>query len=174
MKKGLLIVERDGEEKIKLLENRLKEHMGAKESFLGEECVQWLLEPKRPESPGELVFRKGKGQRRLPLKRILYLEKQLRKVTVVLEEGENVSFYSEMQPVMEQLKRDFCQCHKSYAVNLNKVISLDEEGFRMKNGDLVPVSQRCRQEARFRYEEFQEEKNIEKLRFSKTFSCFEL
>ena len=71
MKKGLLIVERDGEEKIKLLENRLKEHMGAKESFLGEECVQWLLEPKRPESPGELVFRKGKGQRRLRLKRIL-------------------------------------------------------------------------------------------------------
>jgi len=168
--KGLLIVGKDGEKKIAMLENHLKGNMGAKEYPLeGNVCLSWPQ-----EQPKTLAFQKGKRRWRLPVEEILYLEKRLRKVEIVLEGGKTVSFYSGMQAVMDQLGDDFCQCHKSYAVNLRKVVTLEEEGFRMMGGALVPVSQRRRKETRWRYEEFQEQKSIEKLRFSKTFSCFEI
>lgn len=168
--KGLLIVGKDGEKKIAMLEKQLRGDLGAKEYLPeGETCFSRLW-----EQPKTLVFQKGKRQRRLPAQEILYLEKQLRKIRVVMEGGRTVSFYSGMQAVMDQLDDDFCQCHKSYAVNLRKVVTLEEEGFRMAGGALVPVSQRRRKETRWRYEEFQEQRDIEKLRFSKTFSCFEL
>ncbi|MBO4991256.1 MAG: LytTR family transcriptional regulator [Firmicutes bacterium] len=166
--KGFVIIGNDGETKMKLLENQLKEDLGAREYVPRE---GGFFPADRSEV---LSFRKGNRERHLSADRIVYLEKQLRKMIVALEGGGHVSFYGSMEEAMEQLADRFCRCHKSYAVNLEKVVTLEEGGFRMKDGSFVPVSQRRRREVRWRYEEFQEQKNIEKLRFPKTFSCFEL
>lgn len=168
--RGLLIVGKDGEKRLAMLEKKLRKDLGAKECL----SQEGLFCHCRQNQPKTLVFQKGGRKRRLSAEQILYLEKRLRKVEAVLEGGKTISFYSGMKEVMEQLDEHFCQCHKSYAVNLKKVETLEKEGFRMTGGTVVPISQRKRKESRWRYEEFQEEKNLEKLRFFETFSCLEI
>ncbi len=167
--KGILII-CSGNERGKLwrLENRLRQELGM------EAQQQRLRITALPQEEKCICVHAGRRRRMLALSQILYLEKQLRKVIAVREQQESVSFYSRMEEVLSQLHCGFCHCHKSYVVNLQKVISLDSNGFHMADGALIPVGQR-RQSAVYRqYDEFLTKKSPRGYRADEIFSCFEI
>jgi len=51
---------------------------------------------------------------------------------------------------------------------------MSETMFYMVNGAEVPIGQRRLGEVRVRYENYRDQKNLEKLRFFESFSCFEM
>ena len=47
--------------------------------------------------------------------------------------------------LIEQLKPDFCICHKSFAVNINAIHTLSHAGIELSDGTHLPVSRNCYQ-----------------------------
>ena len=93
----------------------------------------------------------------LKLSRILYFENRLHRVYIVLKSGEVLSVHQKLNEIQEELKAQtyFIRCHQSYIVNLNHVEALENAGFVMTNGDLVPVSRNFYKECKHVFYHFQ-------------------
>ena len=169
MKKGILIVGEENDYKLMQLEEYLAEYLRRREYPLEDE--RFWMEKREAEV---LAFRKNGLDRRLSTDWIVYLEKEMRKIYLYFEKRDRLMFYSGMDEVVDQLGNNFCQCHKSYVVNMDKVEEMRDTCFVMSNGAVVPIGQRRRHDVACRYEAYQEQKNIEKQRFFESFSCFEI
>lgn len=78
----------------------------------------------------------------LPLDRVVWFENRLHRVFVTLADGEVLSIHhklSQLQQILEEHSR-FLRCHQSYLVNLGFVEKLEESCFRMKDGQIIPIS----------------------------------
>lgn len=73
---------------------------------------------------------------------ICYMEKEGRVIRIFLENGENYLFYGKFEEVLPALGPGFCQCHKSYVVNLEKVREVKRYVLSMACGETLPVSQK--------------------------------
>ena len=169
MKKGILIVGDENEIGMKLLEQQLSERLKRRDYPVEGEYF-WPGE----KETGVFRFRQKGHERVLSTDWILYLEKDMRRIFVHLENGGKISFYGRMEEVLEQLGKRFCQCHKSYVVNLDKVLGMTETSFHLKGGAEIPIGQRRHGKVSLCYKEHKEQKNLEKLRFFESFSCFEM
>ena len=169
MKRGILIVGDDNEPGMQALEQQLAVQLRRREYPVEKEYF-W---PGRGE-PNVFTFHQRGHERKLSTDWILYFEKDKRRIFLYLENGVKISFYDGMDEVLKQLGRNFCQCHKSYVVNMDKVTEMSETMFRMCNGKEVPIGQRRLGEVRARFEAHRDQKNLEKLRFFESFSCFEM
>lgn len=78
---------------------------------------------------------------------LLYMESRGRVIRIVTDE-EILETYSKIDSFSYQLDKRFCQCHKSYLVNMERVKRFCGDSFLMENGDSVPVSQSRRKEVR--------------------------
>ena len=67
----------------------------------------------------------------LPLKQILYFEKEKRKILVYTIDGKCHEYYGKMDELMSQLNNSFVRCHNSYVVNIGKIMGMDREKFIM-------------------------------------------
>ncbi|QIB69103.1 response regulator transcription factor [Aminipila butyrica] len=76
----------------------------------------------------------------IPIKEIILIEKEKRKVHVLDKNGINVSFYSSFEEIENQLNANFYRCHNSYIVNLHEIAAIDSKTIQMNNGICVPVS----------------------------------
>ena len=171
VKKGILILGDENDLRMKLLEQQLSKQMNLRPYPTEEEMI-WGSAEARPG--GTLTFRKNKQTRILSTDWIYYLEKQKRKVIIHFEKREPMAFYGSLEEALDQLGKNFCHCHKSYVVNLDKVDEMREESFHLSNGNMVPIGQRRRPEVQFYFERYELQKNIEKQRFFESFSCFEM
>lgn len=172
--RGFIIICNEQErQQFQMLEKHLTDKLGTVARC---RKVEVVLRRRVEETQAQRKILVREGHRNLYLEagQILYLEKQLRKVIAYQEGRKTVSFYSKMETLIPRLGSDFCHCHKSFIVNMEKVTSLEKDGFRMQNGFVVPVSQRRRKIARLQYEEFLEEKTVENQGFTEIFSCFEI
>ncbi len=71
---------------------------------------------------------------------ILYFEK-MGHCVVVHASNRDISYYGNMQSLMEELNSDvFAQCHQGYVVNLDKVRAFRDKTLRLDGGAEVPVS----------------------------------
>ena len=109
-------------------------------------AARYLEKPVRPEELHELVtyvrslrrtqavFRLGKDET-VPLSDILYLEQQDHKIALHLVSGDVKYFYGRLDR-LDSLGPAFVRSHKSYLVNLDHVLSIDDElsMFRMRGG----------------------------------------
>lgn len=96
-----------------------------------------------------LVFRDNGTLQTLPLREILYLERNLKKTIIVHISGKQ--YFTTAKP--EQLIKDlrncpFVKCHQSYHVNLELVTGMTKNSFLMKNGQEVPISRSQRKTAK--------------------------
>lgn len=76
----------------------------------------------------------------IPLKEIIYIEKEKRKVHVIDSKGLITSYYSCFDEIQKQLNNDFYRCHNSYIINIQKVTLIDSSSAKMNNGRNIPVS----------------------------------
>lgn len=70
---------------------------------------------------------------------IWMLENNKRKVYFHTDYGVEWSS-KKIETIVDELNDGFVQCHKSYAVNLRKVLTMETTLFRLKNGLEVPIS----------------------------------
>lgn len=87
-----------------------------------------------------LFVRQGGGCRIIPLSRILYCEVQGRKVYLHQEGGEVVDYYQRLGELEGELDRRFFRCHRSYLVNLDRVLGCGGGQVTLAGGERVPLS----------------------------------
>lgn len=70
---------------------------------------------------------------------ILYMERKLRNTEIHTKS--QIYYCREKIPILiEQLKPDFCICHKSFAVNINTIHTFSHAGIELSDGTHIPVS----------------------------------
>lgn len=79
---------------------------------------------------------------RLKLGRIAWFENRLHRVSVTLTDGEVLFVHQKLAQLQEELSDypEFQRCHQSYLVNLEQVEQLEDSCFRMKDGQIIPIS----------------------------------
>ena len=68
-----------------------------------------------------LIIRKKQGVYVLRADEIIYMEKKLRKINVHTADRD-VEFYGSFSEIMPQLDGRFMCCHRSYLINMDKII----------------------------------------------------
>ena len=81
---------------------------------------------------------------RIPRSDILYMERKLRN-TEIHTKSQIYYCRDKIQDLIEQLRPDFCICHKSFAVNINAIHTLSHAGIEISDGTRLPVSRNCYQ-----------------------------
>lgn len=88
----------------------------------------------------------SKGQLiKLKYNSIRYMESEGRKICIYSTAG-NYETFSTMEEMMSRLPDNFYKCHRSYIVNLKKIISLSQIGVCIQGKITIPVSRNARQE----------------------------
>lgn len=75
---------------------------------------------------------------------VLYMERKLRN-TEIHTKSQIYYCCEKIQDLLEQLKPDFCICHKSFAVNINAIHTFSHAGIELSDGTHLPVSRNCYQ-----------------------------
>lgn len=83
-------------------------------------------------------------------KDILYLE-SMGHLLVIHTQQRDYHAYNRLEQVLQALPDYFLHCHKSYAVNMNYVRSLDKKRILLFNGKDIPISRARYNESRDRY-----------------------
>ena len=88
----------------------------------------------------EILLLTTKGQRRIPLSTILYVEAMERVTKLVLtDRQEEISMkFSDLTALLP--KRQFVFCHRSYLVNLEHIAYIRGRELELTNGESLPIS----------------------------------
>lgn len=102
-----------------------------------------------------LTLTDGQEERRFPMEQIRYLLSRNKGIELHLGAGREW-VYAPLRQAAEQLaeETDFARISRSCIVNLNEVMHLGNTGCHLKNGEVLPISRRERQEVQKRYNEF--------------------
>lgn len=97
---------------------------------------------------------KNIGKKKIPVKKIIYFEVELRQVKLHTDNGEYICM-EQISKLEKQLKKfGFFMPHRSYLVNFEWVGSFDARNIVMKNGDHLILSRRRYKEWKTRYLEW--------------------
>ena len=96
------------------------------------------------------TYKIGHNTHKVPIKDIMYLESDTRKLVLHLSGGKKEEFYGTFKKVyQEQLQKfDFILIHASYAVNYDHIASKKYDEIILMNDVVLPISQQKRKEAR--------------------------
>ncbi|MDO5517565.1 MAG: LytTR family DNA-binding domain-containing protein [Clostridium sp.] len=87
-------------------------------------------------------FKQGKNNIILPYKDIVYFESEKRKVNVITN-NEEYCYYDTLNDVQSQVRDDiFIRVHTSFIVNMEYIMSFDGKNIFLRNGGIIPVSQK--------------------------------
>ncbi|MDO4487330.1 MAG: LytTR family DNA-binding domain-containing protein [Bacillota bacterium] len=77
----------------------------------------------------KLIVRKKNGIYALPVNKILYLEKDLRKICIhtQIESVERIEVYSSFDDIMLYLDDRFLFCHRSFIINMDKIVLMADQ-----------------------------------------------
>ncbi len=96
-----------------------------------------------------LSFREGRTVKTVPAPEVLYLERNLKKTTIVLSSGGKHTTYKKAEELLRGAGEGmFVQCHQSYWVNLERVTSMAADSFILSNGVEIPISRSRKKEAK--------------------------
>lgn len=88
---------------------------------------------------------KGARTDRIPIRDILYCESLDHRIFVHTQ-MEEYAYFGTLEKLEKQLDGRFFRCHKSYLVNLDYVVSRQQDSVTVTNGDRVLLARRKRQE----------------------------
>lgn len=107
------------------------------------ELSQYLKEKRTHRNECLTVAFRGSHQR-INLNQVLYFVSKARKITCVMQTGEEIGFYCKLNDLEEKIKDlDFCRCHQSYFVNMNFVEKIIADQI-LVSGEYLPVSRKYR------------------------------
>ncbi len=102
-----------------------------------------------------LVVRRRGGIIVLPMESICYLENKGRKVVIHTPEGA-FDFYGSLSDVMGQLDPRFIKCHRSYALNMDSVESMDDGEITFQDESVIHLGKSTFRRARQAMAEYME------------------
>lgn len=89
----------------------------------------------------EVVIKNKKGSYRVSFKDILYAESKARVVSIYSKSGNIISFYSKLGDFFQSLQDErFLKCHKSYVVNMDYILKLENNNIFIINNITIPIS----------------------------------
>lgn len=100
----------------------------------------------RPQSPSIVLKVRGRSIV-VACDDIDFVESERRKARFHTADGP-IESYCALADAAESLPDTFFQCHKSFIVNMDKVVEIGKDGILMKSGAVVPVSQKRRRLAK--------------------------
>ena len=121
-------------------------------------ALDWVLQDRQKQLQ-TLTVRVDWDDVELPLHEIQYVEVQRNDVIFHLENRA-----LKTRGVMAELEQEmdgggFYRCHRSFLVNFDHVSGVERGGFRMGDGQLVPISPQRKEEAKRRFLDWALEKN---------------
>ncbi|MDO4274069.1 MAG: LytTR family DNA-binding domain-containing protein [Eubacteriales bacterium] len=81
------------------------------------------------------------------VKDILYLHSQNKKIHIILKDG-NKEFNGKLKDVIPDMPGSFIQIHQSYVINFDHIDECSYDTVKMKNGDILSISQPYRKQVR--------------------------
>ena len=89
----------------------------------------------------QIVIKNKKGSYRVLYKDILYAESKARIVNIYLQSGEVITFYSKLEDFFQSLGDErFLKCHKSFIVNMDYIIKIENSCIFRSNNINIPIS----------------------------------
>lgn len=91
------------------------------------------------------IVESREGRRLIPFSQIYYFEASSKKIVVGCANSE-VSCYDTMASIEEMLPDNFIRCHRSYIINLNKVVKVvfSQNEIELENDIWIPISRSCK------------------------------
>lgn len=88
-----------------------------------------------------ILIKNKKGNYRIAYKDILYAESKARVVNIYDKYGEVISFYSKLEDFFQSLQDErFLKCHKSFVVNMDCILKIEQKYICMNNSINIPIS----------------------------------
>lgn len=96
---------------------------------------------KNKDTHNKLIVRHKGSVLMIPIDDIVYLESQLHKINIVLE---HVSYQcnERLDYMKTYLDHHFLTCHKSYIVNIRRLVSYKRYELMLDTGKIIPISKR--------------------------------
>ena len=94
------------------------------------------------ESTNLLVVRSktaGKKIYTFKIRNIYYIESDMRQIHIH-EADSFVSVYMRLDEIENELSVNFCRCHQSYIINMDKIMKATKEEITLFNGVKIPIS----------------------------------
>lgn len=89
----------------------------------------------------QIIIKNKKGNYRIAYKDILYAESKARVVNIYDKYGEVISFYSKLEDFFQGLQDErFLKCHKSFVVNMDYILKIEQKYICMNNNINIPIS----------------------------------
>ncbi len=108
-----------------------------------EAALSKALENLSRERSAPLLVRSNGSLIQMVPESVMYVESDRRKVRIH-EAERTIEIYSKLSDIESSLPSQFVRCHKSFLVNMDRIVELNSTSVVMSNGDILPVSQRCR------------------------------
>jgi len=86
-----------------------------------------------------LVLRQKGTPVSIPLREICFVESSAHTISVHTED-DIITTYERLENIARVLPVEFCQCHKSYIVNMSRIRRFQASEILLKNGERIPVS----------------------------------
>lgn len=106
--------------------------------FLGKALDSALKNIIQNDDTSYLYFTIRKKQHKIPQNDILYIERNLRETTIVTR-TEKFKISEKIDLLLKRLPSWFVSCHRSYAVNLKLVSSIQQYEVSFPDGKTIPV-----------------------------------
>ena len=108
-------------------------------SELMESALNISLENLYTRSAEEYLYIKvRKSQYRIPLNKILYIERNIRETTIHTYTTE-FQTSEKIDSILKRLPDHFVSCHRSYAVNLKMAVAIHRNSAVFSNGKVIPI-----------------------------------
>lgn len=76
-------------------------------------------------------------------KDILFIESNAKTLHIQTVQNNTISFNSKLDEIEKQINdRRFLRCHKSFFVNMDYIMSVEDYSFKFTNNTLIPIAQR--------------------------------
>lgn len=91
-----------------------------------------------------VLLKTRQATRNIPFRELIYAGTEGHRVNFHLTGGEIIKIYASLKEYADTLLADprFARCHASFLANMDFVESVEVRSVLMKNGDLLPISQR--------------------------------
>ena len=88
-------------------------------------------------------IKSGSNIQTLQYKDILFFESMERTLYIHTLQDKKISFYSKLDAIEMQIKdRRFIRCHKSFYVNMDFILSVENYSFHLTSGVIIPITQK--------------------------------
>ena len=96
-----------------------------------------------------LRFREGRAVQTVALSELLYLERNLKKTTIVLCGGKRHFTSAKAEELLKDVPPGcFIHCHQSFWVNVEKLAGMKTDSFVLDSGEEIPISRSRKKEAK--------------------------